>query len=69
LWYRASMKRSFRFSFLILRHSAGLHGRGINPSQGRYLTQTQNKCKQTFMARVEFELTIPVFERAKHFMS
>jgi hypothetical protein len=28
-------------------------------------TQTQNKNTQTFMARVGFEPTIPVFERAK----
>jgi hypothetical protein len=28
---------SFLFSFLILRQSVGLLGRGINPSQGRYL--------------------------------
>jgi hypothetical protein len=28
-------------------------------------TQTQNKCTQTFMPRVEFESTTPVFERAK----
>jgi hypothetical protein len=27
--------------------------------------QTQNKCTQTSMPRVEFEPTIPVFERAK----
>jgi hypothetical protein len=34
------------FSFLVLRQSVGLLGRGINPSQGRYLhrtTQIQNK--------------------------
>jgi hypothetical protein len=35
----------------------------ISPSQGRYLTQTQNK--QTSMPQVGFEPTIPVFERAK----
>jgi hypothetical protein len=33
--------------FLILRHTVGLLGRVISPSQGRYLTQTQNKHKQT----------------------
>jgi hypothetical protein len=30
-------------------------------------TQTENKSTQTFMARVGFETTIPVFERAKTF--
>jgi hypothetical protein len=28
-------------------------------------TETENKCTQPFMPRVEFETTIPVFERAK----
>jgi hypothetical protein len=43
-------------------------GRGISPSQGRYLhmtTQTQNKRTQTSMPRVGFEPTITVFERTK----
>jgi hypothetical protein len=50
------------------RQSAGLLGRAISPSQGRYLhriTQTQNKRRQTSMPRVGFEPTIPVFERTK----
>jgi hypothetical protein len=37
---------SFHFNFLIFRQTIGLLGRGINPTQGRYLhrtTQTQNK--------------------------
>jgi hypothetical protein len=51
--------------FLNLRHSVGLPGRVISPLQGRYLTQTQNKHKQTSMPRVGFEPTIPAFERAK----
>jgi hypothetical protein len=44
-----------------------LLGRGISPSQGRYLytEQTQNKRTQTSMLRVGFEPTIPVFERVK----
>jgi hypothetical protein len=50
------------FSFLILTESVG---RGISPSQGRYLVQTQNKHKETYMPWVGFETTIPVFERAK----
>jgi hypothetical protein len=53
---------SFHFSFLILRQSAGLLGREISPSQGRYLRQTQKS-----MPCVEFEPTIPVFEREKTF--
>jgi hypothetical protein len=35
--------------FLNLRQAVGLLGRGISPPQGRYLTQRQNKCKQTSM--------------------
>jgi hypothetical protein len=53
------------FSFLIYIHSIGLSGWGISPSQGRYLRQTQNKCKQKSMLRVRFEPTIPVFQRVK----
>jgi hypothetical protein len=44
-----------------------LDGRSA-PSQGSYLhrtTGTQNKRRETSMSRVEFEPTIPVFERAK----
>jgi hypothetical protein len=37
----------------------------ISPSQGRYLTQTENKHRQTYIHRVGFEPTIPAFERAK----
>jgi hypothetical protein len=53
------------FSFLIIRQSVGLLGRGISPSQGRYLhrtTQIHNKRRQTSMPWVGFELTIPVSE-------
>jgi hypothetical protein len=57
------------FHFLNLRSpSVGLLGRGISPSQGRYLhteKHRQNKSTQTSMPRVGFEPTIPVFERAK----
>jgi hypothetical protein len=53
------------FSLSILRQSVGLLGRGISPSQGRYLTKTQNKRTQTSMPWVGFEPTVPVFERAK----
>jgi hypothetical protein len=56
------------FSFLIYTQSVGLLGRGISPSQGRYLrrtTQAQNKRTQASMPLVGFEPTIPVFERGK----
>jgi hypothetical protein len=62
----ASVKRFVSlFSFLILRHLVGLLGRRIDPSQGRYLTQTQNKRIQTSMPWVGFDSMIPVFERTK----
>jgi hypothetical protein len=65
LEHRASVKRFASLQFLILRHSVGLIGRVNSPSQGRYLTQTQNTQKQTSMPRVGYEPTIPAFERAK----
>jgi hypothetical protein len=37
----------------------------ISPLQGRYLTQKQNKRKQTSMPQIGFEPTVPAFERAK----
>jgi hypothetical protein len=43
LEHRASVKRFVSLQFLNLRHLVGLLGRVISPSQGRYLTQTQNK--------------------------
>jgi hypothetical protein len=52
------------------RQSVGFLGQGISPLQGRYqhmTTQTQNKHRQTFVPRVGFESTIPVFGRAKTF--
>jgi hypothetical protein len=56
----------FHFSFLILKQSVGLLGRGISPSQGRYLHRaTQNKRRQTSMPWLVYEPTIPVFERTK----
>jgi hypothetical protein len=59
------VKRFVSLQFLNLGHSIGLLGRVISPSQGRYLTQTQNKRTQASMLRVGFEPTIQVFERAK----
>jgi hypothetical protein len=55
------------FSFLIL-YIVGNLGRGMSPSQGRYLhmtTRTQNKSTHTSMPRVGLQPTIPVFERAE----
>jgi hypothetical protein len=40
LEHRASVKRFVSLQFLNLRQSAGLLGRVISPSQGRYLAQT-----------------------------
>jgi hypothetical protein len=65
LEHRVSVKCFVSVQFLNLRHSVGLLGRVISPSQGRYLTQTQNEHKQTSMLRVGFEPTISAFERAK----
>jgi hypothetical protein len=48
LRHRASGKRFVSLQFLNLEKSVGLLGRGISPSQGRYLsrtTETQNKRK------------------------
>jgi hypothetical protein len=59
------VKRFVSLKFLNLRNSVGLFGLVISPSQGRYLTQKQNKHKQTSMPRVEFEIKIAAFERAK----
>jgi hypothetical protein len=66
LEHRASAKRFV--SLQLLRQWVGLLGRGIIPKQGGYLhrtTQTQNKRTQISMTWVGFELTIPLFERAK----
>jgi hypothetical protein len=65
--HRASVKRFVSLHFLNLRHSVGLLGRGISPTQGRYLhteQHQQNKHTQTSMLRVRFESMIPLFERA-----
>jgi hypothetical protein len=40
LEHRASVKRFVSLQFLNLRQTVGLLGRGISPSQDRYLTQT-----------------------------
>jgi hypothetical protein len=59
------VKRFVSLHFLNLRQSVGPLGQVMSPSQGRYLTQTQNKHTQTSMPRVGFETTIPEFKRAK----
>jgi hypothetical protein len=38
----ASVKRFVSLQFLNLKQSVGLLGRGVSPSQGPYLTETQN---------------------------
>jgi hypothetical protein len=51
---------------------SGLLGRGIGPSQSRYLHRTaerENKRGETSMLRVGFEITIPAFDRAKTFLA
>jgi hypothetical protein len=56
------------FSLFIHTQSVGLLGKGISLSQGRYLHTEQQRHRlnaQTSMPRVGFELTIPIFERAK----
>jgi hypothetical protein len=59
LEHRPSVKRFVSLQFINLRHSVGLLERVISPSQGRYLTQTQNKHRQTSMPRVGFEPADP----------
>jgi hypothetical protein len=67
LEHRASVKSFVSLQFLNLRQMVGLFERGISSLQGCYLTQTQNKRKQTSMPWVGFEPTIPVLEVAKTF--
>jgi hypothetical protein len=71
LEHRASVKRFVSLQFLNLGHSVGLLGKGISPSQGRYLyrtIQTQNILRQTsMMPRVGFQPRVPVFEWVKTF--
>jgi hypothetical protein len=65
--HRTSVKRFVSLQFLNLRQSAGLLGRVISPSQGRYLDTNKNKRTQASVPWVRFEPTIPAFERAKTF--
>jgi hypothetical protein len=65
LEHKAYVKRLNSLRFLNLKYPVGLLARVISPSQSRYLIQTQNKHKQTYMPRVVFEPTITAFERTK----
>jgi hypothetical protein len=70
LWNIGYMKRFVSPQFLNLRQSVGLLGRGISPTQDRYLhrtTQTQNKGRQTSIPWVGFDPKTPALERAKTF--
>jgi hypothetical protein len=67
LEHRASMKHFVSLQFRNLRHSVELLGRVISPLQGCYLTQTQNKHKQTSIPWVGFKPMIPAFVRVKTF--
>jgi hypothetical protein len=52
----------------LFTESVGLLGRGISPSQGRYLHTEQHKQRmhtQTSMSQVGFEPPIPLVEWAK----
>jgi hypothetical protein len=62
---RASVKRFVSLKFLNLKHSVGLLGRMISQLQGRYLTQTLNKHKQTSTPRMGFDPMISTFEWEK----
>jgi hypothetical protein len=70
LWFYSPLDLGRFLSFLIYTQSVGLLGRGISPSQGRYLHTKEHKHRisaETSMPWVGFETTIPVFERAKTF--
>jgi hypothetical protein len=49
LVHRTFVKFFASLQFLNLRHSVGLLGRVISPSQGRYLTETHNKHRHQFL--------------------
>jgi hypothetical protein len=53
------VKRFVSLQFLNLRQSVELLRRGFSPSQGRYLTQTQNKRTQTSHALNEIRTHDP----------
>jgi hypothetical protein len=47
--HRASVKPFVPLQFLNSKHPVGLLGRVISPSQGRYLTQSQNKHRHPYL--------------------
>jgi hypothetical protein len=49
LEHRKSVKRFVSLQFINIRQSVGLLRRGISQTQGRYLTQAQNKENQISM--------------------
>jgi hypothetical protein len=52
LWLYSSLLGLGRFISFLIIYTLGLLGRGISPSQGRYLhtgQHKQNKCTQAFM--------------------
>jgi hypothetical protein len=59
------VKRFVSLQFLNVRHSVELLRRVISQAQGRYVTESQNKHRQTSMPRVGFESAIAALERAK----
>jgi hypothetical protein len=69
LWLYSPLDLSRSFSFLILYTVGRTPSTGdqpvARPLPTHTTTQTQNKRIQTSMPRVEFDPTIPVFERAK----
>jgi hypothetical protein len=58
------VKRFVSIQFLNVTNSAGLPRRVISPSQGRYLTQTENKHRHPCL---EWDSNPRTFERAKTF--
>jgi hypothetical protein len=67
LQHITSVYRFVSLQFLNLIQSVGLLGRGISPSQGRYLTPTHNKRNESSTPWVGLQITIPGLERAKTF--
>jgi hypothetical protein len=62
------VKSFILLQFINIRLSVGFLGRGVGPSQGRYLhrtTQTPNKPRKTFMSQVGFEPKTASSEQVK----
>jgi hypothetical protein len=71
-WLYSPLDLGGIFSFLILYIVGRIPWTGdqpvVRPLPTHRTTQTQNKRIYTSMPQVEFEPTIPVFERSKQFM-